>query len=170
MRSLFITVLVFSFTSLFAQEEGIQKGDRELNFNGNITFTSYGEGESKFTSTNGFFSISFGKYVSRLVLVGIAPGLSLSKPQDQPTQHDWNVQVFTNVNFLSTGVFIPYGRVTVYKQSFQYDDNTFIQAGGGVKFFFAERAAWDTQLTYGFNLSNPESGSILFLTGISYIF
>lgn len=166
-----MTLILIAFLAVnfvLAQAEGIKKGDREINMSGNVIHVDMGE--SNFKSTTGFAMISFGRYITDRLLMGIAPGMSISQFTGQEAELDYNVQLFSNLNLMTKGVFIPYLRATLYESSFRRDESTYVQAGGGIKLFFAERASWDSQVTYGFNVSGGEGNTLLFLTGLSYIF
>ena len=152
---------------MFAQTEGIKKGDKELNVSGNFSYNKY----ETSSFTNGLINVSFGRYLNDLMIVGIASGVSMSQSEgSSKVNYDLNAQLFTNVNILKKGRFIPYGRAAIYNAGLSIENSSFVQIGGGMKFFFAKRAAWDSLFTYGFGLSGDAGNSKLFLTGLSYLF
>ena len=66
---IFLFAFLLVAAPLYSQREGIKKGERELNFNGNISHTTYGEGEFATSFTSGFFTVSFGRYVNDYMLL-----------------------------------------------------------------------------------------------------
>lgn len=153
-----------------AQEfEGIESGDKELSFNGFLS-TNVG---TEYGSTYGNFFVSYGAYITDKLLVGIAPGVSVSSVMGEPSAK-FSGQLYGNFNFTSKYRTIPYIRASYYQPSFDTEYATlfelaYIQGGVGFKYFFNERVAWDTTVTYGFSLGNTEIGNLMLLTGISIV-
>lgn len=166
----FIVCLSLTVLTIRAQEfEGIESGDKELSFNG-FLFTNVG---SEYGMTSGNIFVSYGSYITDKLLVGIAPGVSLSSYMGEITA-DFSGQLYGNFNFTSKHRTIPYVRGSYYQQSFDTEYATlfelaYIQGGIGFKYFFNERLAWDTTVTYGLSLGNVEIGNLMLLTGLSIV-
>ena len=139
MKRLAITIL---FSSLFfvvsAQEfEGIERGDKELTFNG-FVYTTVGQ---DYNYAFGTVLLSYGTYLSDKLVVGLAPGLSISTYQGE-IGFDFSGQAFLNFNFSSTIRSFPFIRLSYYQSSFdvEYVEDLLMyasaQAGLGFKSFF----------------------------------
>lgn len=167
MKKIPVTIVLFFFAQgAYSQFEGIEKGDNELTFNASIT--SYKSDE--YESSNGTAFLSYGRYLTASTLVGIAPGLTMMDGSDVDANTIVSLQTFVNVNLVKNQPVIPYLRAVIYKFDISEDDPLFVQGGAGIKYFFSERAAWDTLLTYGRSMSS-DGGSIIFLlTGLTYLF
>jgi hypothetical protein len=158
-KTLILLVFCCFLSKINAQEyEGIAKGDKEITFNGMVISMS------GFTMGNVF--VSYGKYLSDKMLVGLAPGLSISDVTD------FSCQLFFNYNFSSSKPTFPYVKASYYQQSFNTEgadffDLGFIQAGVGYKSFFNAKVSWDTSLTYGLSTASFETGMLMLNTGIS---
>lgn len=167
-------ILLVSFTYLFlfvqAQEfEGIERGDKELSFNG-FLFTTIG---TEYSSASGNFFVSYGSYITDKLVIGIAPGVSVSSSDGEITA-DLSGQVFLNFNFSSTKRSFPFIRLSYYQYSFDFEtyeplDLAYAQGGLGFKSFLTESLSWETTITYGLNLSTPEYGNLMLMTGITFV-
>ena len=164
-----IAIILFASNNIFSQSEGIQKGDREITFNGFISTNS------KFDYGFANFYFSYSKYLSDRLSLGFGPTLSVSFSDD--TNADLGLSIFSKYNFNQTKKTVPYATLQYYQYSFKTDEETklkdyaFIQTGLGMKNFINEFLAVDTQLSYGFGLSSSGSGgSILLITGLSLLF
>ena len=160
-----IIILLIAFPS-FAQRQGIQKGDNEITFNGSMNTFLVKENQS----VSGRAFLSYGYYVSNRAVIGIAPGITTFGGTEIQTTTTYSLQLFSNINLAEAQPVIPYLRIVLYKFDLETEDTEYIQAGGGIKYFFAERAAWDTLLTYGTAISGQGGNTFLLLTGLSYIF
>ncbi len=172
---LFLTVIITA--NAYSQEdEGISKGDNEITFNGFI-YSSVGT-DSKHTFGNLF--LSYGKYYTDKLLIGIAPGVSISTAttiDGTEVNTDWSGQVFANYNFSVVKKAFPYAKGSYYQQTFDIPDGASfkdygsIQIGLGYKSFFNEFASLDMSLNYGKSLAKgAEGGSLMFMIGLSFIF
>ena len=178
MKKIIVLLLcVFVFSNLYAQEdEGITKGDNEITFNGFI-YSSVGT-DSKNAFGNLF--LSYGKYYTDKLLIGIAPGISISTATTMDgteVNTDWSGQVFANYNFSVVKKAFPYVKGSYYQQTFDIPDGASfkdygsIQIGLGYKSFFNEFASLDMSLNYGKSLAEgAEGGSLMFMIGLSFIF
>jgi len=171
-KLLFLVFIATLFINARAQEfEGIESGDKELSFNGFI-FTTVGTDYS-FASGNIF--VSYGSYVTDKLVVGVAPGVSISSSQGE-IGFDLSGQLYLNFNFSSTKRSFPFIRLSYYQYSFDVDDiedlllYAFAQFGLGFKSFINENLAWETTATYGISLDNPEVGNLMLMTGITVKF
>ena len=178
MKKIIILLLTVIITAnVYAQEdEGISKGDNEITFNG-FVFASVGT-ESKHSFGNLF--LSYGKYYTDKLLIGIAPGVSISTATTMDgteVNTDWSGQLFANYNFSVVKKGFPYVKGSYYQQTFDipegdsFKDYGSLQIGLGYKSFFNEFASIDTSLNYGKSLrEGAEGGSIMLMTGLSFIF
>ena len=174
-KALFI--LAFALFTCFTfgqeQEEGISTGDMELSFNG-MVFTTVG---TDYSTTYGNIFVSFGRYFTKRLLVGVAPGLTLST-QEGDINVDASLQIFSGFNFVVNKKTIPYARVSFYQSSIdfitegsEFLDASIIQGGLGLKMYFSDYAAWDTSLNAGYSLADSSEGvTLMFLTGITFKF
>ena len=171
MKKLFFLV---SITSLFlvvqAQEfEGIERGDKELSFNG-FLFTTLG---TEYNSFSGNFFVSYGSYITDKLVIGLAPGLSVSSIEGD-IQLNFSGQAYLNFNFSSTRRSFPFIRLSYYQYSFDFEtyevlDVAYGQGGLGFKSFLTQNLSWETIITYGVNLSTPEIGNLMLMTGITVV-
>lgn len=172
---LFLTVIITA--NAYSQEdEAISKGDNEVTFNAKV-YTKVGT-DSKFANGNLF--LSYGKYYTDKLLVGIAPGISISTINTMDgteVNTDWSGHLFANYNFSVVKKAFPYIRVSYYQLTFdipdeaKFTDYGSLQIGLGYKSFFNEYASIDTSLNYGKSLAEgAEGGSLMLMTGISFIF
>lgn len=72
---------------------------------------------------------------------------------------------------------VPYARASFYQailnppEGTSFNDFSYIQAGGGFKYFLTPQLALDTSLSLGIDFSSDIKGvGILLLTGITYKF
>ena len=89
------------------------------------------------------------------------------------SQTDFSSVFFGRYYFNSTTKTVPYLAAQWYQsdftpeESFSFTDFSFIQAGGGIKFFINEFVAYDVSGSYGFGLGNAGRGNFLIMTGVS---
>lgn len=173
MKKLAIILTLFIISGLLAaQEEGIEAGDREVSIYGLLT-TRVGV-DYDFAVGNVF--LSYGKYTTPKLLVGFAPGLSISTYENE-VDFDLSAQLFLNYNFTVNKKNVPYMRISWYQYTFDIPEEdvltdwSFVQGGLGLKSFLSEFAAWDTSLNIGKGLDEDSEGAqILLMTGITFIF
>jgi len=159
-----LALLVFLFTSIRAQEfEGIEKGDKEVSFFGMVMAARY--------ATMGYLSLSGGYYFTDKLMAGAAPGVIIASGFS-----DFNLTLFGTYNFVTDKPAFPYLKASLSQLSFKTYDGTIpffsnmsLQAGGGYKFFFSERFAWDSNATIGFNFGSPVQVKLTILTGLTFI-
>jgi len=171
MKKLILLIVASVFViNLSAQEfEGLEAGDKEISFNGMVILS---EG---ITMGNVFFS--FGTYITDKLLVGAAPGLTITNTGLGGTEADLSAQAYCNYNFSNDSPAFPYVKASFYQQSFKsneyssFTDYSFLQVGGGYKTFFTDKMSWDTSATYGVSLGSFDFGSGIFmiLTGLSIV-
>jgi len=172
-----LLILAFALFSCFIfaqeQEEGISTGDMELSFNG-MVFTTVG---TDYSTTYGNVFVSFGRYFTKRLLVGIAPGLIISTYEGD-INIDASLQVFSGFNFVVNKKTIPYARLSFYQSSIDFItegsdflDASIIQGGLGLKMYFSDYAAWDTSINAGYSLADSSEGiTLMLLTGITFKF
>lgn len=137
----------------------------------------------KDVETNGYGSlqISYGKFYSKYLQLGIAPTLSFSTGEDEDGDPKIETQisgsVFFNFNMTAASKTIPYITGRYYQFTFDIPEDTdfidysYVTVGIGVKSFFNEYAAFNTLVTYGFSPAvENEGGIVLIMTGLSFIF
>lgn len=178
MKKIIILLLIVIITAnVYAQEdEGISRGDNEITFNG-FVFTSVGT-DSKNSFGNLF--LSYGKYYTDKLLIGLAPGISISTThtaEGTEVKTDLSGQLFANYNFSVVKKGFPYVKGSYYQSTFDIPDGAsftdygVMQIGLGYKLFFNEFASIDTSLNYGKSLAEgAEGGSLMLMTGLSFIF
>lgn len=156
----------------------IESGDTEVGFQGYFLTIL---GEDIDANGSGSVQVSYGKYLSSKLLIGIAPIMSFSTSEDDqgdPTiETSWSGSVFFNYNFSTASTFIPYITGQYYQFTFdipedeKFTDYSYVNVGIGFKNFFNEYAAFNTLVTYGFSLrENAEFGLLTIMTGLSFIF
>ena len=96
MKKLIIILTLFIVSGLLAaqEEEGIQAGDREISVYGQLR-TQVGV---DYDYAVGNFNLSYGKYTTAKLLIGFAPGLTVST-SDNEVKFDLSAQFFFNYNF-----------------------------------------------------------------------
>jgi hypothetical protein len=178
--SIFALIGSLAFTQ--EQEEGISKGDTELSFNG-FVFSTVG---TDFGTTSGTIFVSYGYYITKNLLVGGAPGITISEEQEldpdtyelkEKIKVDLSLRFFATYNFMVDKRFVPYAGMAFYQNSVDipeggnFLDYSYIQFGGGAKYFLTNKAAWDSSLNFGFSPGpNAKGGMIMFLTGLTFLF
>ena len=169
---LFLVALISLASFGQEQEEGISKGDLELSFSGMI-FSTVG---TDYNIAMGNVFVSGGMYVTKGLLVGFAPGLTITSAAGE-TSADFNFQVFSTYNFMVDKKLVPYTRASFYQftvdipEGAKFNDFSYLQVGGGFKMFFTPQIAWDTSLNIGFGLSkNTEGATMMLLTGLAFKF
>ena len=168
-----LTLLTASFS--FAQIEG---GDTEVSFLG---YYSTFLGDDVETNGTGSLQLSYGKYISRHLQIGLAPTFSFSTMENQQGESEINTEIsgsaFFSLNFSSSAKTIPYLIAQYYQYTFdipdeaKFTDFSYATVGLGMKNFFTEYAALNTLVTYGFSLAEEATGGILLIsTGLSILF
>lgn len=173
MKNLLIPLILASFfISAQAQEfEGIERGDKELSFNG-FVFTTVG---TDYSYASGNIFVSYGAYVTDKLVLGLAPGVSISSSEGE-ISFDASAQAYLNFNFSSTKRSFPFFRLSYYQNSFDVEDledlllYAFAQGGLGFKSFLNENLSWETTVTYGVSLDDPTTGNLMLMTGITFKF
>lgn len=168
-----VAFLFFLAKSGVAQNEGIQRGDKELTFNGYI-FSMTGGGNK---NVSGNFFFNYGEYMSKSVLFGFGPGLNISYNDiDEKVQTDLSASLYFKFNFSNVKKSIPYSTIQYYQYSFKAPeggsllDNGYAQAGLGLKNFINEFLSVDIQLNYGVAVKETSMGLLQLSIGLSYIF
>lgn len=173
-------VVVFAI-SLLVVSSGlaqIESGDKEISFMG--YFTTF-VGEDVEPNGYGSLQISYGKYFSKHLQLGIAPTLSFSTGEDEEGEPKIDIQlsgsVFFNFNMTSASKTVPYITGRYYQFTFEIPENadfidySYVIVGIGVKSFFNEYAAFNTLVTYGFSpVEENKGGIVMIMTGLSFIF
>ncbi len=173
-KTAFILIFALFTSTAFTQEqeEGISKGDMELSFTG--TITSQVGTDAGYTM--GLIFASYGYYFTKNLLGGIAPGVTIIGSGGD-SEAFVSLQLFSAYNFMVDQKFVPYARASFYQailnppEGTSFNDFSYIQAGGGFKYFLAPQLALDTSLNLGIDFSKDIEGvGILLLTGITYKF
>jgi hypothetical protein len=175
-RCTFFIMALFLLTSgAFAQIEG---GDTEVSFMG-FFFTRIGEDIE--ANGAGSVQLSYGKYITPRLLLGVAPTMTFYTGQDEEgepkLETDFSGSIFFNFNFSTASKFIPYITGQYYQSTFdipedgEFTDYSYINVGLGFKNFFNEYAAFNTMVSYGFSLAeDADWANLVVQTGISFIF
>ena len=156
----------------------IERGDSEVSFLG---YFSTMVGEDVEPNGSGSFQLSYGKYVSRYLLFGVAPTLRFFTTQDEHgesvVETDWSGSIFFNFNFTTASKMVPYITGQYYQFTFDipegmdFTDFSYVNVGFGVKNFFNEYAALNMLGSYGFSLAEEaEGGIVVLMAGLSFIF
>ncbi len=172
---LFVSCFLFIAGNLFGQ---VESGDKEVSFLG---YFSTFVGEDVEPNGYGSLQISYGRFMSKYLELGIAPTLSFSTIQNEDNETELKTQlsgsVFFNLNLAAASKTIPYISGQYYQFRFdipedqEFSDYSYANVGFGIKSFFNEYAAFNTQVIYGFSLAEEAEGGILMiLTGLSFIF
>lgn len=177
MKKAFLVVLMLLVTSgAYAQ---IEKGDTELSFMG--YFRSI-VGEDVDVNGSGSFQLSYGKYITPKLMIGLAPVLSFFVAEDEGgdpiIESDWSGVAFFNYNFSTASKFVPYLTGQYFQWTFdipegsEFTDFSYVNVGLGFKNFFNEYAAFNTLVSYGFSLAEGAEGIgvLSIMTGLSFIF
>jgi hypothetical protein len=165
MRHTLIAVLavVLMTSSAMAQ---IEKGDREIQANGYLFAVS---GVTMVTMSG-----MFGYCLTDELQFGGGPTLSIMRYSGD-SETTLGLTFFGRFYFNAINKLVPY----VNGQLYQYDiapeeplgffDFTYIQGGGGFKYFVNEYIAWDVSGNLGFSLGNGDV-SFIVKAGLSAIF
>ncbi|MFH1942082.1 MAG: hypothetical protein ABIL68_08240 [bacterium] len=171
-KGLLFTVALLILAS--GAQAQIEKGDTEVSFMG--YYITYVGGEDVVGFGSGSFQLSFGKYLTNRVIIGVAPTVSFTKMQDE-WETNWSGSAYMNINFSSSAKMIPYITGQYYQYTFKipafadFTDFSYINVGLGFKSFFNEYAALNTLVSYGFSLAeDAEGGILMIMTGLSFIF
>lgn len=168
-----IAIILCALKMSYSQNEGIQRGDKEINFNGYITAMTGMEEKN----VSGNFFLNYGEYMSKSVLFGFGPGVNITyNDSEKEVVTNFSAVVFMKINFSSVKKTIPYATLQYNQYSFKtpeggsFFDNAYAQAGLGMKNFINEFLAVDTQLNYGILVTEPSFGLLQLSIGLSYIF
>jgi hypothetical protein len=156
----------------------IEKGDTEVGLQGYFVSRV---GEDIEANGAGSIQLSWGKYFTDRLLIGIAPTMTFFTTQDEHgdpmVKTDYAGSVFFNLNFNTTSKLIPYLTGQFFQFTFdipedqEFTDYSYATVGLGFKNFFNEYAAFDTIITYGFSLAKESRGGVITIrSGLSFIF
>ena len=157
----------------------IEQGDTEVSFMGYFASVI---GEDIDPNGAGTLQLSYGKYITSRLQVGIAPILTFFTAQNDDGEDiletSWSGSAFFNFNFSTASKFIPYLTGQYYQFTFDipegssFTDFSYVNVGIGFKNFFNEYAAWNTLVAYGFSLAEgaQNMGLLSIQTGLSFIF
>ena len=176
-KGFFVTVALFLICSgAWAQ---IEKGDTEISFMG-YYITRVGEDVE--VNGSGVFQLSYGKYITPRLQIGISPNLRFFLADDEQGEKtietDWSGAIFFNYNFSTASKLIPYITGQYYQYTFEIPDDmefkdfSYVNAGIGFKNFFNEYAAFNTLVSYGFSLAEDAEnvGLLSIMAGLTVIF
>ena len=112
----FLTIAIPAFTQ-------VERGDTEVSFLG---YYNTIVGEDVDPNASGFLQISYGKYLTPNLLVGIAPNLRFYASEDQSgdmeVSTDISGSIFFNLNFSTSSKTIPYITGQYYQFTFDIPD------------------------------------------------
>lgn len=158
----------------------IERGDSEISFMG---YYNTLVGEDVEVNGSGVFQLSYGKYITSRLQIGIAPNLRFYLADDEEGEKkietDWSGSIFFNYNFSTASKFIPYITGQYYQFTFdipeggEFTDYSYVNVGIGFKNFFNEYAAFNTLVSYGFSLAQETEnkvGLLSIMTGLTFIF
>ncbi|MDZ7333044.1 MAG: hypothetical protein ONB13_01130 [candidate division KSB1 bacterium] len=150
---------------------GIEKGDSEIQFAAFYILMMYKD----FKMGNSTIQLSYGRFLTSRLQLGIAPQITMSIFSDQVDTHI-SASAFVNYNFSSASRLIPYASAQWYQSDFSpeygdFIDYSYINLGVGLRNFFNQYAALNTSITYGFSLNSDSNGGLLtIMSGLSFIF
>ena len=161
----FVFVIGFIFiisSSVMAQ---VEKGDKEIQLLGSITLVE--------DASTAMIQGTYGIFVTPQVELGVGPSIWYFSAGGFSTTIIGSV-FFGRYNFSVDTKQVPYVSALWYQQDFSPDygdftDYSYLQFGGGVKFFINEHIAYDTSANLGFALGG---GSVAFtvMGGLSAFF
>lgn len=168
-------LLLITVSPVLAQ---VEAGDTEVSLLG---YFSTFVGDDVDPNGSGSVQLSYGKFVTPFLQLGIAPTMNFRTGEDEmgdpKVETDFSGSVFFNLNFSVASRTIPYITARYYQFTFdipdeaEFTDYSYMTVGLGVKNFFNEYAAFNTLATYGFALAEEsEGGIIVIMTGLSFIF
>jgi hypothetical protein len=163
-----------SSTDVGREGIGVEASDNEIGFM--ASYFSYIGGEGGGGGGFGSVQLSYGKFISSKLVVGVAPMIYIfSGGGDTETQV--TVSAFFKLNFSTSSRTIPYISGQWYQTDFSPEDGrdfldaSYLNVGAGIRNFFNSVTALNTSVTYGFALSEMSSGGVLqVLCGLSFIF
>jgi hypothetical protein len=171
------TVLVLFLMTCFANFAHAQqeKGDIELQFQGSFSTLVGGD----VTSTVGTIAGKIGPFITANIQVGVGPTLTISTSSSTSggvtttsTTATFGTTAFVVYSLLlKDAKVVPYLGASYYKKDFSNsNDNGWLGANGGAKFFFAKRTAVDFSANYLFSLNETTKGQqLLFAFGLSFL-
>ena len=146
----------------------VEEGDKEIQVLGYFMSMS---GISMMT-----VQFTYGMFIKPNIEIGAGPQITRIDTDFTDPETTLSSSFFGRYYFESTTKYVPY----VGGQWFQYDftppeglgffDYSFIQVGGGVKYFVNEYIAWDVSANYGFGLGSGGDGVFLLMGGLSAFF
>jgi len=171
-------ILILSMIACSNVLAQIESGDKEISFMG---YFSTFVGEDVETNGYGSLQISYGRYYSRYLQLGIAPTISFSTGQDEDgdpkIETQFSGSVFFNFNLTAASRTIPYITGRYYQFTFDIPDEadfidySYITIGLGIKNFINEYTTFNTLATYGFSpVEENEGGIVVIMAGLSFIF
>ena len=152
---------------------GIEGNDTEVGFMASFWTYVGGDGDNY---GFGLVQLSYGKFISSKLEIGVAPQLFFLTGSDSEDPII-NASLFFRYNFSTTSRTIPYITVLWYQTDFSpeegadFIDYSAINFGLGLRNFFNSYAALNTTVNYGFGLSDTSEGGVLqVLCGLSFFF
>lgn len=174
MRLVLVSVALVLLASVAGAQ--VEKGDSEILFAGSLMSTVGMES----SSSQGSFTLVYGYFFTKNLELGVGPTVSITTSSyggESETTTELSSTFFGQYNFTTAGKNVPYLTASWYQMDFSpedeesFTDYSFVTAGGGLRMFFNEYAAFNTSALYGFSLAeNAEGGIILIQTGLSFIF
>ena len=171
-----IVLVVLLMAGLVISAHGQQeKGDLELQLQGSFSTLVGGD----VTNTVGTIAGKFGPFITANIQVGVGPTLTISTSSTSSggvtttsTKATFGTTAFVvYALLLKDAKVVPYLGASYYKKDLSNsDDNGWIGANGGAKFFFAKRTAADFSVNYLFSLNETTTGQqLLFAFGLSFL-
>ena len=144
----------------------VEKGDSEVQLKGSIVAME--------SITMMFVQGTYGYFYSPNFEVGLGPTITYFDfwGFDETTLGS---SIFARYNFVKNTKQVPYLSGQLYQSDFSpaigtsFTDYTFIQVGGGIKFFVNEYVCYDVSANYGFGLGDI-GGALLISGGLSAFF
>jgi len=171
MKKVLLTFMLFTLLTSMAMAQ-VEQGDREFQFLGSI-YTAKSFSWVKIQTTYGLF-------ITPNIQIGAGPAIDYFKfdagGSGDDSRTTFSSSFFARYNFDVATKKIPYISAQWLQSDFAPDDPqsftdaTFLQVGGGVKFFVNEYLAYDVSGNYGFGLGESSSSALFITFGLSAFF
>jgi hypothetical protein len=163
-KALYVLIMILCLAPLTTAQ--VEEGDKEIQVQGSlITF----EGITAIIA-----NFSYGYFVSPKTEIGGGPMIIYASTGDDD-ESNISLTFFGRYNFVTGEKVVPYVGGQIYQfdispeEPMDFTDFTFLQVGGGFKYFISDNLAYDVSGNLGFGLGGGDVSFIIF-GGLSAFF
>ena len=163
-KALYAVILILCLAPLTTAQ--VEEGDKEIQAQGSLIAF---EGVTAILA-----NFTYGVFVSPQLELGGGP-MIIYASMEGDDESNISLTFFGRYNFVTGEKLVPYLSGQIYQfdispeEPMDFTDFTFIQVGGGFKYFVNENLAYDVSGNLGFGLGGGDVSFIMF-GGLSYFF